>query len=183
MLNKNKNKGYLMIEILILLIIFASLGITLYELSMKSNSSANNTNTRAIAMQIANEAFDKMKANQSAALEGLYTTHSGGIPTGAIADSSCKAVNYNSSHTEVNCSYKDMAKDDLIEITRTVQGLLPQGSFVICKDASRSLGTPDSPNCDGTGNDFTIKIFWKDRTSKDMKNNDGYSQVILGGTA
>lgn len=178
-----KNKGYLMIEILILLIIFASLGVTLYQLSMKSNSAANNTNTRAIAMQIANEAFDKMKANQSGVLSGLYLTYSGGSATGTIADSSCKAVSYNVTHAESACSFTNMAKDDLMEIKRSVEGLLPQGAFVICKDSARSQGTPTAPNCNDSGTDLTIKIFWKDRSSKDMNNNDGYSQVILGGTA
>lgn len=177
----NKNKGYLMIEVLVLLIIFASLGITLYQLSMKSNSSANNANTRAIAIQIANEAFDKIKANQSGAIAGLYTTFSGGAATGTIADNSCKAVSYNVTHAESSCTYANMAKDDLMEMQRTVQGLLPQGAFVICKDSSKSQGTPSSPNCNDAGTDLIIKIFWKDRTSKDINNNSGYSQVILGG--
>lgn len=179
---KNNNKGYLMIEILVLLIIFASLGITLYQLSMKSNSATNNTNTRAIAIQIANEAFDKMKANQSAVLAGQYITHSGGAASGTISDNSCKAVNYNVAHTEAVCNYTNMARDDLMEITRSVAGLLPQGEFVICKDSARSQGTPTNPNCNDAGTDLTIKIFWKDRTSKDLNNNNGYSQVILGGT-
>lgn len=176
------NKGYLMIEVLILLIIFATLGITLYQLSMKSNSSTNNTNVRAIAIQIANEAFDKMKANQSAVLDGKYITYSGGAVVGTISDNSCKAVNYNEVNTEAVCDYTEMAQDDLMEITRSVAGLLPQGEFVICNDSARSQGTPTNPNCNDTGTDLTIKIFWKDRTSKDLNNNGGYSQVILGGT-
>lgn len=176
-----KNSGFLMVEVLILLVIFASLGITLYQLAMKSNSAANNANSRAIALQIANETFDKIKANQSGAIAGLYTTFSGGATTGAIADSSCKAVSYNVTHTETVCNYTNMAKDDLMEIQRTVQGLLPQGVFVICKDSVKSQGTPSNPNCDDAGNDLVIKIFWKDRTSKDMNNNDGYSQLILSG--
>lgn len=177
-----KNQGYLMVEILVLLMIFASLGITLYQLSMKSSSASNNTNTRAIALQIANEALDKLKANQSGALSGLYITNLGGVSVGSISDNSCKAVNYNISHTEALCNYTNMAKDDLIEIQRSVQNLLPQGAFVICKDSLRAKGTPTNPNCNDSGNDFTIKIFWKDRISKDMNNNNGYSQVILGGT-
>lgn len=176
-----KNNGFLMIEILILLIIFAALGITLYQMAMKSNAAANNANTRAIAIQIANETFDKIKANQSGALAGLYTTFSGGTATGSIADSSCKAVSYNVIHTESTCNYTNMAKDDLMEIQRSVQGLLPQGAFVICKDSSKSQGTPTSPNCDDSGTDLVVKIYWKDRTSKDINNNSGYSQVILGG--
>lgn len=177
-----KKNGYLMIEILILLIIFAALGITLYQLAMKSNSSASNANSRAIALEIANETFDKIKANQSGALDGLYITFSGGSPTGTIADSSCKAVSYNVVHTESSCNYKNMAQDDLMEIQRTVQGSLPQGAFVICKDSSKSQGTPTNPNCDDSGTDLVVKIFWKDRTSKDLNNNNGYSQLILGGS-
>lgn len=182
MLN-NKIKGYLMIEVLILLVIFASLGITLYQLSMKSNSSANNSNYRSIALQIANEAFDKMKSNQSASIAGLYLTYVGGADVGSYIDGNCKAVNYNVVHTESVCNYSNMAKDDLIEIQRSVQNLLPQGEIFICKDSARSLGTPSNPNCNDSGNDYVIKIFWKDRTSKDLNQNDGYSQIVMGGTS
>lgn len=177
----NKNSGYLIVEVLVLLVIFAALGITLYQFSMKSNAAANNANTRAIAIQIANEVFDKIKANQSGAIAGLYTTYAGGGNIGAIADSSCKAVSYSVSHPETVCNYTNMAKDDLMEIQRTVAGLLPQGSFVICKDSLKSLGTPTNPNCNDSGTDLVVKIFWKDRTSKDIGRNNGYSQVILGG--
>jgi type IV pilus modification protein PilV len=182
MLN-NKIKGYLMIEVLILLIIFASLGITLYQLSMKSNTAANNSNYRAIALQIANEAFDKMKSNQSATLAGLYLTYSGGVTVGSFADNNCKAVNYNVTHTEATCNYSKMATDDLIEMQRSVQGLLPQGQIFICKDSARSLGNPTNPNCDDAGNDYVVKIFWKDRTSKDINQNNGFSQVVMGGSS
>lgn len=177
----NKNSGYLIVEVLVLLVIFAALGITLYQFSMKSNAAANNANTRSIAIQIANEVFDKIKANQSGAIAGLYTTYSGGANIGAIADSSCKAVSYNVSHPETVCNYTNMAKDDLMEIQRSVAGLLPQGSFVICKDSLKSQGTPTNPNCNDSGTDLVVKIFWKDRTSKDIGTNSGYSQVILGG--
>lgn len=182
MLNK-KNKGFLMIEVLILLVIFSVLGITLYQLSMKSNSAANNSNYRAIALQIANETFDKMKSNQSASIAGLYLTYSSGSSIGTFADGNCKAVNYNVIHTEGQCNYSTMAKDDLIEIQRTVQNLLPQGEIFICKDSARSLGTPSNPNCDDSGTDYVVKIFWKDRTSKDINQNDGYSQVVIGGSS
>ncbi len=182
MLNK-KIKGYLMIEVLILLVIFAALGITLYQLSMKSNSAANNSNFRSIALQIANETFDKMKSNQSGSIAGLYLTYSGGASVGSFADGNCKAVNYNITHTETQCNYSNMAKDDLIEIQRSVQNLLPQGEVFICKDSARSLGTPSNPNCDDTGTDYVVKIFWKDRTSKDINQNDGYSQVVMGGSS
>lgn len=177
-----KNKGFLMIEILILLVIFSIIGITLYEFSTKSSSSINNNQYRTVAISLANEAFEKMRANQSGLNNGLYLTYFNDAAIGTKVDNSCKEVNYNVIHAASACSYSKLAQDDLIELDRAVGDMLPQGKIFICKDSVKSLGNQTDPNCDDQGDDYVVKIFWKDATSKSINQNNGFSQVIVGGT-
>jgi type IV pilus assembly protein PilV len=177
--NKKKN-GYLMIEILITLIIFSLVTIGLFALQMKTTSVASSSSLRSSALSYANEMLDKMRANKTALMANSYLTYTGGAAIGSLADNSCKAVNYNITHTEAFCSSSQMAQDDLQEFQRQISLTLPQGAFVICNDSNAGLGTPTAPNCNDAGTDYVIKIFWKDSSSKSLNTNSGYSQVVLG---
>lgn len=179
---RNKNKrlqlktknAYLMIEILISLVIFSVAIIALVSLQISSYSSVQSSSSRTIATNYAYDMADKMRSNKTGVISGAYLSGTTGT------DNNCRSVNYNTVHAAVACTPAQMAQDDLREFTSQVATSLPSGAAVICLDSQKSQGTPTTPNCDGTGNAYVIKIFWKDSISKKMGTNDGYAQVILG---
>lgn len=172
--NKKNTSGYLMIEILIALIIFSSALIGLIALQLKSYTSTQGSGYRSMAINYANDLFDKMRANKTAANNNSYSSLSG-------TNNSCRSVNYNTTNTVASCNSQQLAQDDLQEFKTQVSSTLPQGVGIVCIDSSLAQGTPTAPNCDGVGNSYAVKIFWKDSRSKEMGKNSGYSQVVIGG--
>lgn len=181
-LNKNNknmkfknNNGYLMIEVLIGLVIFSGALVGLMALQLHSYTSTQSAGYRSVATNYANDLLDKMRANKAAANNKLYSSVT-------PANNACRSVNFNTTNTAVNCNSTQIAQDDLQEFNNQVTGSLPQGAAVVCIDSSLAQGTPTTPNCDGIGNSYAIKIFWKDSRSKLVSRNSGYSQVVIGGT-
>ena len=172
MLNNKKHKGYLMIEILITLLIFSVAIITLTALETKSNTGVSASNYREMAINYSQDLFDKMRANKAAVVAGTYLGST-------MANNGCKSFNYNAVNSVANCSTTLMAQDDLFEFNAVVTATLPSSAWTLCIDSSNAQGTPTTPNCDGVGNNYVIKIFWKDKIGEAINNNSGYSQVIV----
>jgi type IV pilus assembly protein PilV len=173
--NNSKNtKGYLMIEVLVALIIFSVSLISLLALQLNSYSATQSASYRNIATNYANDFLDKMRANKDSVINGTYITVN-------PANNNCRSVNFNSINAYTSCTSTQMAQDDLLELNSQVAASLPQGVAVVCLDSSQAQGTPTAPNCDGLGNMYAIKIFWKDSRSKLLNTNSGFSQVIIGG--
>ena len=170
---KTKKQGYLMIEVLVMVVIFSISIITLTLLQTKSATGVNSSNYRGIAINYAQNLFDKIRANKAGVLTGAYLA-------GTMTNNSCESFNYNIVNgTVVNCNATQLAQDDLFDFNATVVGTLPAGAWVICIDSLNSQGTPTAPNCNGIGSNYVIKIFWKDKLSKAINTNNGYSQVII----
>lgn len=165
--------GFLMVEVLVSFIIFSICMIGLMQLQTKSMTSGQSAQLRTMASNYAYDMLDKMRGNRDGVLAGYYISMEG-------LNKNCRSVNFNTSNSSViNCNIAQLAQDDLKEFQSQV-ATLPQGQSVICKDSSRAQGTPTAPNCDNTGDDYVIKVFWKDINSKTTGENSGYSQVILG---
>lgn len=173
-LNIKKKKGYLMIEVLITLVIFSTSLIALIALQLNAFSSTQSASYRSIATNYANDLLEKMRANRDSSLNGAYTL-------AKATNNSCRNINFNTVNELSSCTSLQMAQDDLKEFNTQVSANLPQGMAIVCIDSSQSQGTPTKPNCDGLGNLYTVKIFWKDTRSKIINTNSGYSQVIIGG--
>lgn len=171
---KSKNKGYLMIEVLVSLVIFSTSLIALLSLQVNSLSSNQSASYRSVATNYANDMLEKMRSNKDSVINGSYTSVSD-------QNRSCRDVNFNSVNTVTDCTTTFMAQDDIREFKSEVASSLPQGEAVICLDSSQSQGTPTTPNCDGLGSLYVVKIFWKDSRGKLIGTNSGYSQVIVGG--
>lgn len=167
-----KQKGYLMIEILVSLVIFSIAIVSLVSLQINSYSSVQDSSLRNIAVNASYELFDKMRANKDAVISGAYL--------GNGVDNKCKDVNFNTIHGSNNCNFSQMAQDDLKEFFDTIELSLPKGKAVICIDSSKSKGTPLLSNCDGLGNEYVVKVFWKNNITQKLNTNSGYSQVIIG---
>lgn len=170
----HKQNGFLMIEVLIALIIFSICLIGLLALELNSYASTQGASSRSIATNYANDFMDKVRANKDGFINGSYTSLS-------AANNSCRSVSYNTINTATACTSNQMAQDDLNELINEVKNSLPQGAVVVCNDSSLAQGTPTAANCNNTAGYIAVKIFWKDKNSKFMGLNSGYSQVIVGG--
>jgi type IV pilus assembly protein PilV len=174
MLKFKKESGYLMIEVMTALVVFSVALIGLLALQLNSSASTQSSSYRSMATNYANDLFDKMRANKDGVLNNNYI--------GATAtNNSCRSVNFNSTNTAASCTSAQMAADDMKEFNSQVAATLPQGAAVVCLDSAQAQGTPTTPNCDGLGNLYVVKIFWKDTRGKAIGTNSGYSQVIIGG--
>lgn len=168
---KTKN-AYIMIETLIAIIVFSVAMIGLLSLQLVSLNSTQSSGNRVSATNYAYDLVDKMRSNQDGAGFDYYIA-------GVKANNSCRATNYNTTNTVINCNSQQMAQDDLQEFFSEV-ATLPNGTAIVCLDSQKSQGTPTAPNCDGLGTAVVIKIFWKDSSSKAIASNDGFSQLIVG---
>ena len=45
---------------------------------------------------------------------------------------------------------------------------LAAGIAIVCHDSTPDDGTPGSPDCDGLGDAFTVKIFWSEKGTQTM---------------
>lgn len=167
-----KEKGYLMIEILVLVLIFSVAIITLTALQTKSYTGVNSANYRGMAVNYSQNLLDKIRANKTGMTTGAYLA-------GVTNNNKCQSYNFNVINSVISCNSTQLAQDDLYEFNSVVTNTLPSGAWVLCIDSSNSQGTPTTPNCDGIGNNYVIKVFWKDKLSKSINQNNGYSQVII----
>jgi type IV pilus assembly protein PilV len=170
----NNQRGYLMVEVLVCLLIFSTAMIALIALQLNAFTSNQSASNRAIAINYANDLLEKMRANKEGVINGSYVSL-------APSNGKCRSVNFNTTNTAIDCVSSVMAQDDLTEFNSQVASSLPRGKGIVCIDSAQSKGTPTNPNCDNLGNTHVIKIFWRDKSSKDLGRNNGYSQVVIGG--
>lgn len=140
--------GSSMVELLITLVItsIGLLGLANIQLiGLRNNVFAYN---RTQAIILASDMSDRMRANSEAVNAGDY------IQATSTAYSTCRSVS--------GCSFSEMAKNDTYEWLQLV-GELPSGEGLVCIDSTpNSTDTPASPECDGLGSNYTIKIWWDD---------------------
>jgi type IV pilus assembly protein PilV len=146
---RKKQAGFSLIEVLVsaLILSIGLIGVAgLQAVSLKNNQSAY---MRSQACALAYDLADRMRANVGGADSGFYD------PTSANALSSCKNT--------TGCGSQQMARNDLSEWLGTIATILPMGSGFVCIDSTPYDGTGvGNPQCDGTGTQFSVKIWWDD---------------------
>ena len=145
-----KNRGVGLIEILITLVItsIGLLGLAGLQVSgLRNNQFAYN---RTQAIILATDISDRMRANSEAVIAGDYVQATNNIA-------------YNTCLTTSGCSTNEMAKNDTYLWHGLIVDRLPLGDGLVCIDSTpNSTDTPASPECDGVGKDYAIKIWWDD---------------------
>lgn len=159
---RNRQAGFSLIEVLVAALVL-SIGLVgvagLQAMSLKNNQSAY---MRSQASALLYDLADRMRTNVSAANGGFYD------PAQADANPQCG--------TPAGCSPQEMAENDLSEWLGMLTGKLPMGSGFVCIDSTPNDGTDSAdPQCDGTGTQFSIKIWWDD-------NRDGVINVTAANT-
>ena len=144
-----RQSGFTLIEILVASLILAIglVGVAgLQALSLKNNQSAF---MRSQATALAYDLADRMRANKQAAEAGAYD------PANAAFTTGCR--------TNTGCVPNTMAQHDLSEWNSLIAEYLPSGQGFVCIDSTPNDGADaGSPDCDGNGSQFAIKLWWDD---------------------
>lgn len=153
----NRNRGFTFIELLVAVLV---LGIGLVGVAgLQSIALGMNHGSylRSQATLLAHDVADRMRANSVAVRNGSYDMGASGS---ASQDTNCESA--------VGCGVGALAGHDLYEWTQRVQAVLPSGQGVVCVDSTPMSGTPaggtpGAPDCDGTGDNYAIKIWWLEK--------------------
>jgi type IV pilus assembly protein PilV len=147
-----RSRGFTMIELLVSVLVLAIglLGLAgLQAAGLKSNYSAH---LRSQATLLAYDLADRMRANPVALADGKYNNPTASKNTACLASPGCKS--------------DVMAGHDFYEWTTSVGRLLPGGKGTVCIDSTPTDGDdPTAPACDGSGENYAVKIWWNDERS------------------
>lgn len=139
-----KNKGVSLIEVLIAVLILAIGLLGMASLQIRSLSNNHNAYLRTQATQLANDMLDRMRSNAQGLNAGYYLR-----PNVENSSMDC--------HLNL-CNADQMSEYDLSLWNQAIHQQLPNGKGLICIDS-----TPQSSDCDGSGNILAISLSWSER--------------------
>jgi len=145
--------GFSMVEVIIAFLVLAVglLGVaSMQKRGVESNQAAY---LRSQAISMAQDLSGRIRANTEA-----YEANNYDDPT----------PQYTSTCLTTGCTATALARHDYFEWKALLASVLPAGVGVVCIDSTPDDGDDDtSPECDGSGSELAIKIWW------DAKPRDG----------
>jgi len=141
-----RQSGTTIMEVLVSLLILSTglLGMLGLQTMSLLNTHTSHLRTQAAVMSV--DIIERMHANAAGVAAGSYAA-----PTAYISEA-CLTLS--------GCTSSALAIHDLAEWRAALAAGLPDGIGVICKDSSPEDGTPSQPNCDGSGDNYAVKIWW-----------------------
>lgn len=141
----NACHGFTMVEFLVSVVVLSIGLIGLAGLQLTSLRDNSRAYMRSQASVLASDLADRVRANPAA----NYTSVTASENTACLSAPGCTAT--------------QMAQRDLYEWNKKLTVELENGAGLICIDSTPNDGaTPSSPDCDNTGTNFAIKIWWRD---------------------
>lgn len=144
-----RQRGFTLIEVLVsgLILAIGLVGVAgLQAFALKNNQSAF---MRSQATALAYDLADRMRSNVAGVDSGSYAPASAAVVSGCGSTSGCTPV--------------EMAHNDLAQWNAAVATYLPMGQGFVCIDSTPDDGNDAAdPECDATGTQFSIKIWWDD---------------------
>lgn len=145
--SRRHQTGYSLIEVLVSALIL-SIGLVgvagVQALALVNNQSAY---VRSQATTLAYDLADRMRTNVIGANAGFYD------PGAAALSVSCA--------TAVGCTPQQLAQHDIAEWNAALAANLPMGTGFVCRDSTPNDGAGvATPECDGVGTQFSVKIWW-----------------------
>jgi type IV pilus assembly protein PilV len=145
--SKHRQAGVSLIEVLVsaLIVSIGLVGVAgLQVASLKNNNAAL---MRSQATALAYDLADRMRSNRAGAGSGFYD------PDAAALTSGCGST--------TGCTTQQLAQHDLAQWNAALATHLPAGQGFVCIDSTPNDGaSAASPACDGSGTQFSIKIWW-----------------------
>ena len=175
-------QGFTLLEVLIAIVIVSIglLGVAAMQASTLKN--AGSSKYRSAAITMTSDMADRLRANLEGVMEGNFAVGTGyNRPRTALADAAYMTPDAGCRSS--GCLPAAMVLDDLAAWQERLANSLPRGTGLVCID-SGSLGpasfngTTITPQCDGLGTMFAVKVFWLDNrseTSPDAATADAYS--------
>lgn len=164
-----RHKGFSLIEVLIALFVLGLGVIGAAGLQLAAIRTSQQSSFQTVAVQLANELADRMRANATqmkladTANPFLKIKYNAAVDPNPTAPTLCYTG-------AANCTASDLANADIYEWLLRVKNSLPGGRVLVCRDSAPFDSTSKSLTwtCTADANaGLTIKIGWK------SKNPDG----------
>lgn len=151
-------QGFTLVEILVAVFVLALGLLGLSGLQVASLQNNHSAYLRSQATLLAYDMADRMRAN--------------GAALTALSYDKPAATENNNCMTVTGCTAAQMATHDMYEwnsglSANSVARVLPNGAGIVCLDGSPNDGTSAAAaaSCDGTANNYAIKVWWTDDRS------------------
>jgi type IV pilus assembly protein PilV len=163
--------GFTLLEVLIAIVIVSIglLGVAAMQAVTLKN--AGSSKYRSAAIGLTSDMADRLRANLEGVMEGNAVVGTGyNRPRTALADAAYNTPT--AACRSIGCLPAAMVLDDLAAWQARLAASLPRGAGVVCVDSGSGAvqpsfdGTTISPQCDGLGTMFAIKVFWLDNRSE-----------------
>lgn len=143
-------RGIALIEALIAVLLLSMAALGYAAMQMTGLSGNAGAMWRSKATLLANDMADRLRANRAGVAAGSY-------------DALITVGNAPNCGSSSNCTPANMAALDFARWNSAAALDLPSGKGVVCKDATPYDGAYGTPACDGNGDVFAVKLFWKER--------------------
>lgn len=162
-------RGFTLLEVLIAIVIVSVglLGVAAMQAVTLKNAGGSKYRSAAIGMT--SDMAERLRANLEGVMEGNAAVGTGyNRPRVALADPAYTSPDA-TCHSS-GCLPAAMALDDLAAWQTRLTANLPRGTGLVCIDSGSGGqatfdGTTITPQCDGLGTLFAIKVFWLDNRS------------------
>ena len=144
-----RQAGFTLVEVMVAALVLSVGLLGLAGLQAASLMNNQSSFMRSQASALAYDLADRMRTNVAGAGANFYAV------VGAANISGCSSTS--------GCSPQQMAQSDLADWNTTIAAYLPLGQGVVCVDSTPNDGGGiGTPQCDGIGSEFSVKLWWDD---------------------
>lgn len=156
-MSRHRQRGISMMEVLITILVLAIGLLGLASLQMTSLKQNNQSLQRSLATLLAYDMSDRMRANPLAIADAWYDN-----PT---------AEEFADCNTTTGCTPIEMVSNDFFQWNQALADVLPNGQGFVCIDSEPDVDVvpADGPDCDGSGNLYTLYITWTETLAGDTE--------------
>lgn len=173
MLKSFKSAGFSLIEVMVAVAIVSGLGMAIYKLQLVSLATSQQTITKQLMLQYADNLVNQMYAHENFIVASGSNIGLGLMPGYSSSSSNSAYVETNYSTAvppTTDCSTTSCTDNQLAsyvlntwKTNLTTKANLPSANIkaIVCKDSALGVPSMSSPNCNGSGTQLVIKIVWQ----------------------
>jgi|GEM_PF-1776874 len=197
MLKSFKSAGFSLIEVMTSVAIVSSLGMAIYKLQLVSLATSQQTITKQLMLQYADNLVNQMYAHENSIVTagdntslGLMPGYSSTASNSAYVETSyLSATSPTADCSTTTCNDSQLASYVLNtwKTNLTTKSNVPIANIkaIVCKDSVLGVPSMSNPNCNGSGTQLVIKIVWQphnyDVESGVLLSNNNYVMLRVPG--